>query len=121
MKLLIVDDSNIIRKAIQKYTLKYNMELVGQAGDGKAALEIFKNTLPDIVTMDVTMPEMDGLTCLDAMLKIKSDAKIIIISALADKATALDAMEKGAFSFISKPFQEEKLDAVIEKIIGAGK
>lgn len=118
MKLLIVDDSNIIRKAIHKYVQKYNLDSIEQANDGSSALEIFKKTLPDIVTMDITMPKMDGLTCLTEMLKIKPDAKIIIISALGDKATALDAMEKGAYTFISKPFPEEKLDEVIEKIRG---
>ncbi len=117
MKLMIVDDSVIIRKAIQKYSAKYNLELVGMVGDGKSALELFEKTLPDIVTLDITMPEMDGLTALDKMLEIKSDAIIIVISAQSDKSTALSALEKGATDFIGKPFNEEKLDKVLQKVL----
>ena len=118
MKLLIVDDSNIIRKAIQKYSSKYNLEIAGQAENGKVALEIFKKEMPDLVTLDITMPEMDGLTALEEMIKLKKDVKILIVSALSDKKTALEAIEKGAIGFIQKPFTEEKLDASMKKILG---
>ncbi len=65
MKLLIVDDSNIIRRAIQKYSAKYNLDLIGMAGDGKTAIELFEKYLPDIVTLDITMPEMNDLIALE--------------------------------------------------------
>lgn len=117
MKLMIVDDSSIIRKAIQKYSAKYNLELVGMAADGKAALELFSQTLPDIVTLDITMPEMDGLSALDAMMQINPDAKVVVISAQSDKSTAIEALEKGAYDFIGKPFGEDKLDRVLQKIL----
>jgi two-component system chemotaxis response regulator CheY len=118
MKLLIVDDSNIIRKAIQKYTVKYNVEVVGQADNGKVAVELFQQYMPDLVTLDITMQEMDGLTALEEMMKINDNAKVIIISALSDKQTALDAMEKGAVAFLQKPFTEEKLDSILSKYLG---
>jgi two-component system chemotaxis response regulator CheY len=120
VKLLIVDDSNIIRKAIEKYTAKYPLELVGTAADGKKGLELFKATLPDLVTLDITMPEMDGLTTLKEMMKVKPDSKVIIISAQSDKSTILEALEEGAVDFIAKPFNEEKLDAIFAALFGAG-
>ena len=70
VKLMIVDDSVIIRQAIHKYLKDFNIEVVGTAEDGKAAIEVFKETKPDIVTLDITMPEIDGLTVLEEMLKI---------------------------------------------------
>lgn len=117
MKLLIVDDSNIIRKAIEKYTSKYNLELVGTAGDGIKALEIFRLTMPDLVTLDITMPEMDGLSTLKEIMSIKPSTKVVVISAQSDKTTVLEALEEGAADFIPKPFNEEKLDSVLKKLI----
>ncbi len=117
MKLLIVDDSVIIRKAIEKYTVKYNLEVVGMANNGKVALEMFAKTMPDIVTLDITMPEMDGLIALTEMLKIKPETKIIVISAQSDKSTILEALEKGAVDFIAKPFNEEKLSQSLSQIV----
>ena len=116
MKLLIVDDSIIMRQAIEKYLGKYKLEVVGTAGDGKTALEIFERTNPDLVTMDITMPKMDGLTCLDRMLKIKPDTRILVISALKDPATGMRALRLGAHSFLTKPFTAEQLHEEIEII-----
>ena len=73
VKLMIVDDSAIIRQAIHKYLKRYNIEVVGVAEDGKVALEVFRETKPDVVTLDITMPEIDGLTVLAEMLKINKD------------------------------------------------
>lgn len=72
MKLMIVDDSSIMRKAIEKYLSGTDIEIVGTAGDGKQAIELFKTTLPDVVTLDITMPEMDGLECLRRIAENKT-------------------------------------------------
>lgn len=117
MKLLIVDDSRIIRRAIQRYLDSHDIEVIGEAGDGKTALEIFKEKDPDVVTLDITMPEMDGLTCLQEMLKIKSSAKIMVISALRDKFTAIEALKKGAKNFLSKPFTQEELSEAFSELM----
>ena len=109
MKLLIVDDSNIMRRAIEKYLSAFNLEIVGNAGDGESALAIFSETLPDIVTLDITMPRMDGLSCLDKTMQIKPDTKVIVISALKDPATGIQAIKKGARGFLSKPFSQEEI------------
>ena len=116
IKILIVDDSSIIRKIIQKSLTDEKFELVGIAGNGLKALELFKTELPDIVTLDITMPEMDGLTVLSEMLKIDPNAKVIVISALTDKATGIRAIKNGAKSFIPKPFTTDDVKNKILKL-----
>ncbi|MDR2314629.1 MAG: response regulator [Spirochaetaceae bacterium] len=120
MKLLIVDDSNIMRRAIEKYLEHKQFTLVGAAADGEAALRIFSQALPDLVTMDITMPRMDGLTCLDKMLAIKPDVKILVISALKDPVTGLQALKKGAVGFLAKPFTAAELQKEVEEVLGSG-
>ena len=118
VKLMIVDDSAIIRQAIHKYLKRYNIEVVGIAEDGKEALEVFKEKKPDVVTLDITMPEIDGLTVLAEMLKINKDVKVMVVTALSDKATGLQAIKLGAKSFLPKPFTEEKLQESFARLIG---
>ena len=118
IKLLIVDDSLIIRKSIQKYLDGYNVEIVGIAGDGKSALKIFQAQKPDVVTLDITMPEMDGLTVLAEMLKKKPDTKIMVVTALSDKATGLKAIKLGAKGFLPKPFSADQLKESFARLIG---
>ena len=119
MKVLIVDDSEIIREAIQFWIGKFNLEIVGQAENGKEAVELVKTLKPDIVTLDITMPEMDGLTAMDEILKVQPKTKILIISALAAKEVALSALKKGAASFIVKPFTKEELEEVFKEVMEA--
>ena len=116
-KLLIVDDSVIIRQAIQKHLKDFDIEVVGTAEDGKIALEVFQETKPDIVTLDITMPEVDGLTVLEEMLKINEDVKVMVVTALSDKSTGLKAIKLGAKSFLPKPFTPEKLRSSFERLI----
>ncbi|MDR2028332.1 MAG: response regulator [Treponema sp.] len=118
MKLLIVDDSNIMRRAIEKYLEAKRFTLVGTAADGETALRLFSQFLPDLVTLDITMPRMDGLTCLEKMLAIKPEAKILIISALKDSVTGLQALKKGAKGFLPKPFTAAELQREIEDVLG---
>ena len=118
VKLMIVDDSVIIRQAIHKYLKDLNIAVVGNAEDGKSALEVFKETNPDVVTLDITMPEMDGLAVLEEMLKINNKVKVMVVTALSDKATGLKAIKLGAKSFLPKPFTPEKLRESFERVIG---
>ncbi|RQV94922.1 MAG: response regulator [Calditrichaeota bacterium] len=114
---MVVDDSNMIIKMIQGFLQSYQIEIVGVANDGQTAVELFKKTDPDIVTLDITMPKMDGLTVLQEMLKIKDTTKVIIISALTDNATALKALQIGAKDFIPKPFKEDSFKEVLNRIL----
>ncbi len=114
--MLIVDDSMIIRRAIER-TFSATVDEIKTASDGLQALEEFRSFLPDVVSLDITMPHLDGIETLEEMLKIKPDTKIMIVSALADDATAIDALTKGADQFICKPFTNEELIAAVNEML----
>ena len=117
MKLMIVDDSNIMRRRIERSQNFEELELVGTACNGLEAIEMFRKMDPDVVTMDLTMPQMDGIECIENIVKIKPAVRILVISALADKATAVEAMEKGANGFLNKPFTDRQLNEAIAELI----
>jgi two-component system, chemotaxis family, chemotaxis protein CheY len=116
-KLMIVDDSNIMRRRIERSNQFEELELVGTAGNGVEALEMFRKTDPDVVTMDLTMPQMDGIECISKLVVLKPAVRILVISALADKATAVEAMEKGANGFLNKPFTDRQLNEAIADLM----
>ena len=117
MKLMIVDDSNIMRRRIERSQQFEELELVGPASNGLEAIEMFRKMDPDVVTMDLTMPQMDGIECIENIVKLKPAVRILVISALADKATAVEAMEKGANGFLNKPFTDRQLNEAIAELI----
>jgi two-component system chemotaxis response regulator CheY len=118
MKLLIVDDSNIIRSRIARIALHprlSDINIVGLAKNGLEAVELCQRTTPDVITMDLTMPEMDGIQCIEVLIDGNPELNILVVSALGDKITALSAMKKGARGFLQKPFSDEQLaDALLE-------
>jgi two-component system, chemotaxis family, chemotaxis protein CheY len=116
-RLLIVDDSNIMRRRIERSQQFEELEVVGAASNGVEAIELFRRTDPDLVTMDLTMPQMDGIECIEQIVRLKPAVRILVISALADKATAVDAMEKGANGFLNKPFTDRQLNEAIAELI----
>jgi two-component system chemotaxis response regulator CheY len=116
-KLMIVDDSNIMRRRIERSQQFDEIELIGTAGNGLEALELFRKADPDVVTMDLTMPQMDGIECISKLVELKPSVRILVISALADKATAVEAMEKGANGFLNKPFTDRQLNEAIADLI----
>lgn len=118
LKLMICDDSNIIRRKIERELQIDRLQVVATAANGKQAVEAFRKEPCDVVTMDLTMPEMDGIECVEHVLKIKSDVLILVVSALADKATAVEAIEKGANGFLCKPFTDEQLNEALAELIG---
>jgi two-component system, chemotaxis family, chemotaxis protein CheY len=117
LKLLIVDDSNIMRRRIERSQQFEELEVVGTAGNGIEALEMFRKTDPDMVTMDLTMPQMDGIECISQLVQLKPAVRILVISALADKATAVEAMERGANGFLNKPFTDRQLNEAIAELM----
>ncbi|MES2673210.1 MAG: response regulator [Pseudomonadota bacterium] len=115
LSLMIVDDSNIIRRKIERCNDSEKFHVVAMAANGAEALERFAEVRPKVVTMDLTMPEMDGIACIQQLVAIDSDVRILVISALSDKATGISALKKGARGFLCKPFTEQQLiDALIE-------
>jgi len=117
-RLLIVDDSMVVRHRIMRLCSEArlrNISIVGQASNGTQALTLARETSPTLVTMDLTMPELDGEECISQLSEMLPDARILVISALADKATALRAVSRGAHGFIHKPFRDEEVvSALIE-------
>ena len=116
-KVLIVDDSTVIRKALVKFLEQYSVNIVGTASNGTDALKMFSQYKPDIVTLDITMPGLDGFHILDKMRKMDDSVTIIVITALADKATGLKALKKGAKSYLTKPFGPDKLKDAFDRLI----
>lgn len=118
MKLLIVDDSNIIRARIARIALHPRLPgltIVGLAKNGLEALDLSRRAPPDVVTMDLTMPEMDGIACIEALIAFKPKLNILVVSALGDKTTAISALKKGARGFLHKPFTDDQLvEALLE-------
>ena len=116
-KLMIVDDSNLMRRRIERSQQFEELQLVGTAADGVEALELFKRTDPDVVTMDITMPHMDSIECIERLVAMKPAIRILVVSALADKATAVEAMERGANGFLNKPFTDRQLNEAIAELM----
>ena len=117
MKLLIVDDSAMIRRSISSTYQGGVFTEIQTAADGLLAVTLFKKLLPDVVTLDITMPHMDGLAALEKMLEIKPDVHVLVISALADHHTAIEALLRGAEQFICKPFTPEDLKGALDDLI----
>ncbi|QWP78761.1 response regulator [Lysobacter sp. K5869] len=120
MKLLIVDDSNVIRQRIARLASDArlpNVEIVGQARNGAEALNLFVRHRPDVVTMDLTMPELGGVECTEQIAAIDDNVNILVVSALSDKSTAITALKKGARGFLYKPFTDDQLvQALLEML-----
>lgn len=117
MKLMIVDDSNIIRSKIARSLTDSGIEIVGLAANGRDAVFRFEKSRPDLVTMDLTMPEMDGLECIRELRRLDPKVRILVVSALADKSDAIAALKEGAQGFLCKPFTEDELAEAIGELI----
>lgn len=114
-KVMIVDDSKTSRRVLRTILESYEYEVVCEAGNGKEAVEQYKQYKPDIVTMDITMPEMDGLASLKEIMAVDSEAKVIMVTAAAQKNKMLEAIKMGAVDFIQKPFEAEQIISIINK------
>jgi two-component system chemotaxis response regulator CheY len=117
-RILIVDDAAFMRMMIRDILTKNGYEVVGEAQDGAQAIEKYKELNPDLITMDITMPEMDGITALKEIRKIDTNAKVIMCSAMGQQAMVIDAIQAGAKDFIVKPFQADRVIEAIKKTLG---
>lgn len=117
-RILIVDDAAFMRMMIRDILVKNGFEVVGEAQDGAQAIEKFKELRPDLITMDITMPEMDGIAALKEIKKIDPNAKVIMCSAMGQQAMVIDAIQAGAKDFIVKPFQSDRVIEAINKTLG---
>ncbi|HBV87260.1 MAG TPA: response regulator [Desulfosporosinus sp.] len=117
-KLLIVDDAAFMRLSIRNMLQKYDVEIIGEAENGAVGLAMYKELRPDVVTMDITMPEMSGIEALKAIKAFDPQAKVIMVSAMGQEGMVKESIINGAKTFIVKPFKEEFLYQTICKVLG---
>lgn len=117
-RVLIVDDAAFMRMMIKDILEKNGYEIVGEASNGLKAVELYKAENPDVVTMDITMPDMDGIEAVKAIKGFDPAAKIIMCSAMGQQTMVMDAIRSGARDFIVKPFQAERVLEAIRKALG---
>ena len=118
IRVLIVDDAAFMRMMIKDILSKNGYEVVGEAENGQKAVEKFKELKQDLTTMDITMPEMDGITAVKEIKKIDANAKVIMCSAMGQQAMVIEAIQCGARDFIVKPFQPDRVLEAVRKVIG---
>lgn len=116
-KILIVDDAAFMRTSIRMMLEKNGFEVVGEAENGLRGVEKYKELNPDVVTMDITMPEMGGIEALKRIKQYDPKAKVIMVSAMGQEPMVMDAVVNGAKSFIVKPFKEEHVVQTINKVL----
>ncbi|MDH2909816.1 MAG: response regulator [Candidatus Eremiobacteraeota bacterium] len=116
-KVLIVDDAVVMRMMIKGILSKHGYEVVGEAQNGVEAVDKYKQLQPDLVTMDMVMPEMDGITAVRQIMSMDPNAKIIMCTSMGQQALVVEAIQAGAKSFITKPFQPPKILETISKVL----
>lgn len=114
--ILICDDSAFMRNMLAATLRNASYNVVGEAGNGVEAVAKYKELHPDIVTMDITMPEMDGIEALKNIKAYDANANVIMCSAMGQQAMVIEAIQAGAKDFIVKPFQNEKVIASVERV-----
>ncbi|UCC20026.1 MAG: response regulator [Promethearchaeota archaeon] len=117
-KVLIVDDAQFTRNMLKNIISKIEqIEVIGEASNGVEAISLYKKLNPDLITMDLVMPEKGGIEATEEILKINPKALIIVVSALGQEALVLEAAKKGAKDFIQKPFKSEQIMEVMNRIL----
>ena len=117
-RILIVDDAAFMRMMIKDILTKNGFEVVGEAENGAKAVEKYQELRPDLTMMDITMPEMDGISAVKQIKKIDPAAKVIMCSAMGQQAMVIEAIQSGARDFIVKPFQSDRVLEAVRKTIG---
>ena len=116
-RLLIVDDASFMRMTIRKMLEPEGYEIVGEAGNGVEAVQKYIELQPDVVLLDITMPEMNGVDALKRIKEYDSMARVIICSAMGQQAMVAQAIQSGAKDFIVKPFEKDRLIAAIKRVL----
>lgn len=113
---LVVDDAAFMRVTIKNMLEKNGFNVVGEAENGKVAIHKYHELRPDIVTMDITMPEMDGLAALKTIMQLNPEARIVMMTAMGQQGMVKEAVMAGAKGFIVKPFKEETVMSALGKL-----
>lgn len=117
-RILIVDDAMFMRKLMSDILQKAGYEVVAEAGNGEEAFDKYKEFKPDLVTMDITMPDVNGIDGVRMITSAFPDAKVLMCSAMGQEGMVIDSVKAGAKGFIVKPFVAEKVIAEVQKLIG---
>jgi two-component system chemotaxis response regulator CheY len=117
-RMLVVDDAAFMRKVLSDALTSGGHEVVGEAADGNEALAQYQELRPDLTTLDITMPDKDGLAALRELIAYDPNARVIICSALGQEAKVLEAIKLGAKDFVVKPFDAERLLGAVAKALG---
>ncbi|MFW5986274.1 MAG: response regulator [Halanaerobiales bacterium] len=115
---LVVDDAAFMRLNLKNILQKGGLEVVGEAENGKEAVTKYKELEPDIVTMDITMPDVDGIEAVKDIMNLDGEANIIMCSAMGQQEMVVKAIEAGAKDFIVKPFKDDRVMEAIGKFVG---
>ncbi len=119
-RVLITDDAAFMRMMIKNILTKNGYDVVGEAENGAIALQMYKELKPDLVTMDITMPEMDGIQGVKAIRTVDPNANIVMCSAMGQQSMVMEAIQAGAKDFIVKPFQQDRILQAIERVLSRG-
>ena len=117
-RVLVVDDAAFMRKMVSDALAKGGHEVIGQAGNGVEAIAQFRELRPDLMTLDITMPEKDGLAALKDVMELDPGAKVIMCSALGQESKVLESIKLGAKDFVVKPFQPDRVIDAVAKALG---
>ena len=116
--ILVCDDATFMRMMIKDILSKNGYNVAGEAENGLVAIEKYKEVSPDLVLMDITMPEMDGIQALKEIKKVDAGAKVIMCSAMGQQAMVIESIQAGAKDFIVKPFQADRVIEAVKKVVG---
>ena len=116
IKMMVVDDSMLIRRQISRLSSHSLFDIVAEAKNGFEAIDLFKTYKPEVVTMDITMPLLDGIECTRNLIALNPKVQILIISALSSREIGIEALQNGATGFLNKPFDEKQLLAALNTV-----
>ena len=116
-KILLVDDSRTSRKFLRTMLEAEEHEIIGEAANGLEGIDKYKELLPDIVTMDITMPELDGIEALKRIMDFDGSAKVIMVTAAGQKGKIVEAVKAGAKDFVTKPFDSEQIRHIVNSLV----
>lgn len=120
-KVLVVDDAKFMRITLASILKNENHEIAGEAENGREAIELYKKLRPNLVTMDITMPVMDGIEAIRGIMDFDSNANVVVCSAMGQQKVVVEAIESGAKDFIVKPFEENNVLEIIDRVLKENK
>ena len=116
-KVLVVDDAIFMRRMLTDILTEAGYKVVAEAANGRESVEQYKKEKPDIVTMDIIMPVMDGIEAVKGIIKVDKDARILMVSAMGQQQLVVEAIQAGAKDFIVKPFEASRVVSAVERIL----